>query len=103
LDWKRDTGTPLTDMKSADYSSYYFAAKPGIKLGSFQLFAKGGIALYDKDASIGKSDDGTDIMYGLGVDYFISPMFSVGGSYLNFGFGGDDVNTLTLSATFHFL
>lgn len=91
------------NMKNADYTSYYFAAKPSITLGAFQLFAKGGIALYDKDSSTGKSDDGVDLMYGLGAEYYISRMISVGGSYTNFGFDGDDINTFTLSATFHFL
>ena len=90
------------EMGNADYSSYYFAAKPTLKLGSFQLFVKGGIARYDKDASFGKSDDGVDLMYGLGVDYFITRMFSVGGNYNNFGFDGDDIDTLTFSVTLHF-
>lgn len=90
------------DMQRADFTSYYFAAKPTLKLGSFQMYAKGGVNIYDKDSSIGGSDDGTDIMFGLGGDYYLNRMFSVGAAYTNFGFGDDDIDTLAVTATFHF-
>ena len=86
-----------------DFTNFYVAAKPNITLGPVHLYAKGGLAWYDKDVSSGSSDDGIDLMYGIGAEYFIGTNISLGASYTNFGFDNDDVDTLTFSATFHFL
>ena len=87
----------------ADYTSFYLAAKPSITLEPVHLYLKAGMDWYDKDASLGKSDDGVDLMYGAGAEYFFGKNISVGVGYTNFGFDSDDIDTLTLSATFHFL
>ena len=85
-----------------DSSSIYLAAKPCIDIGPFHLFAKGGFTRFDQDGP-GGSNDGIDLMYGLGAEYFISRTFTLGASYMNFGQDGDNIDTLTLGATFHFL
>lgn len=85
-----------------DSSSLYLAAKPCIDVGPFHLYAKGGITRFDQDGPDG-SNDGVDLMYGLGAEYFMSRTVSLGASYMNFGQDGDAVDTFTLSATFHFL
>lgn len=90
-------------FNQADYTSFYLAAKPGITLGPVFLYAKFGLDWYDKDASYGKSDDGVDFMYGAGAEWFLGSNISLGASYTNFGFDKDDIDTLTFSATFHFL
>lgn len=86
-----------------DYTSLYLALKPNITLGPVHLYVKGGLNMYDIDGPSAASDDGTDIMYGAGAEYFIGNNFSLGASYMNFDFDKEDVDTLTLSATFHFL
>ena len=89
-------------FNGVDCNSLYLAAKPSIDLGSFHLFAKGGITRFDQDGPDG-SNDGIDLMYGLGAEYFMSRNISLGASYMNFGQDGDNINTFTFSATFHFL
>lgn len=90
-------------FSKTDYSSYYIAAKPHLGLGPLQLYLKGGINMYYMDPSFGKSDNGVDLMYGAGADFFLTDMFSLGASYTKFGFDGDDVDTFSLTATIHFL
>ncbi len=86
-----------------DYSSYYAAIMPRLSLGSFQVYLKGGVNMYDMSPSIGKSNDGTDLLYGAGANYFASDMISIGASYTKFGFEGDDVDTFALVVTLHLL
>ena len=93
----------LGSFDSADYSTFYMAARPSITFGSVQLWAKGGLSFFDKDGPSSNSDNGTDLMYGLGVDYFFSRSVSVGVSYMNFGFDKDDADTYTFGITFHLL
>ncbi|MFA0252573.1 porin family protein, partial [Vibrio sp. 10N.261.45.A4] len=50
------------------------------------------------------SDDGYDLMYGIGVEYFVIDMISVGAGYQNFEVGdAGNIDSFTLNATFHFL
>ena len=86
-----------------DYTTLYLSAKPNITLGPVNLFARGGLSWYDKDSSGGGSDEGVDLMYGFGAEYFIGRNISLGASYTNFGFSGDRGDALTFSATFHLL
>ncbi|MBW3694867.1 porin family protein [Vibrio sp. T187] len=96
----------------ASFSSFYLAAKPSIDFGPLHVYAKGGLNSYSVDYSgtIGQllsEDTGVGIMYGVGAEYFVLDMLSVGASYQSFGMeiDGDsvDVTSFTLNATVHFL
>ncbi|MCO7069427.1 outer membrane beta-barrel protein [Vibrio cholerae] len=84
-------------------SSLYFAVKPSMDFGPLHVYAKGGLHSWDKDINGGKNDDGIDVMYGIGAEYFIMGPFSVGASYMNYTMDSTDVGTLSFNATFHFL
>ncbi|THB78741.1 MAG: porin family protein [Desulfobulbaceae bacterium] len=90
-------------FNSFDYSSFYLAAKPSLDLGAVHLFAKLGLNSFDKDGDRTLSDDGVDLMYGLGAEYFFTDNVSAGASYTSFGFDGEDVSTFTVNLTFHLL
>ncbi|OLQ87731.1 hypothetical protein BIY21_16645 [Vibrio ponticus] len=81
--------------------SVYFAAKPSIDLGPLHVYAKGGLHKWDMSGDFNKDD--VDIMYGVGAEYFLFGPVSVGASYSVFTMDDEDVKTLSLNATFHFL
>lgn len=87
----------------ATATSLYFAVKPSMDFGPLHVYAKGGLHSWDKDINGGKIDDGIDVMYGIGAEYFIMGPFSVGASYMNYTMDSTDVGTLSFNATFHFL
>ncbi|MGL4380957.1 MAG: outer membrane beta-barrel protein [Vibrio sp.] len=93
------------DIGAVEYSasSLYFAVKPSFDFGPLHVYAKGGIHSWDIDANRGKSDDGVDVMYGVGAEYFIMGPLSVGASYMNYTMDSRDVSTISFNATLHFL
>lgn len=74
------------------------------------LYANLGLASWEVDATVSgsgltsssASSDGTDLFYGLGVDYQIYNDWSVRGSYEIFNFDDDDADMLSISAVKHF-
>lgn len=84
-------------------SSMYLALKPSIDFGPLHVYAKGGLQSWDKEVNGSKVDDGVDIMYGVGAEYFFMGPFSVGASYNNYTIDDEDVDSFSLNATFHFL
>ncbi len=94
----------LSDYKY-DSSSYYLAAKPSIDFGPLHIYGKAGLHSYSLKGQEGtKSDDGVDVMYGVGVEYFLFDMFSVGAGYQNFMVGSDrNIDSFTLNASVHIL
>ncbi|GAL25468.1 hypothetical protein JCM19239_3742 [Vibrio variabilis] len=93
----------------AELGSWYAALKPSIDIGPIQLYAKGGLHYYNADykGSLNGSDSGTDIMYGVGAEYFVTDMLSIGASWQRFNgvkttFSGDkDLDSFTINATLH--
>lgn len=96
---------------SADFTSFYAAAKPSIDFGPLHIYAKGGLNTYNVeftgDLSSVSNDSGIGLMYGFGAEYNIFPGLTVGASYQSFGFevdgSGENVDSFTVNATFHFL
>ncbi|BDU37020.1 membrane protein [Vibrio nigripulchritudo] len=87
-------------------SSVYAALKPSIDFVPLHIYAKGGMHNYDLDKGSNKKGSGTKMMYGVGVEYFVIDMLSVGGSYQQFEVNKNDVGSIgsfTLNATIHFL
>ncbi len=86
----------------ADSSSFYFAVKPSIDFGPLHVYGKVGAHAYDFSANVSQqNDDGYDIMYGVGAEYFVIDMLSIGAGYQNFAMGDRDVGAFTLNATVH--
>ncbi|KGK19846.1 outer membrane beta-barrel protein [Vibrio navarrensis] len=85
--------------------SYYAALKPSIDVGPLHVWAKGGLHQWDKEVTglSAQDDDGIDIMYGVGAEYFIFGPLSVGASYMNYTIDKDDVGIFSLNATIHLL
>ena len=87
------------DHGIGNLNSNYFALKPNINLGPFHVYAKGGLDMYSNG-----NDNGIDIMYGVGVEYFVSAPISVGLNFMDYGLGNsNDLTSINLNATFHFL
>ncbi|WP_194439494.1 porin family protein [Vibrio fluminensis] len=83
--------------------SVYFAVKPSIDFGPLHVYAKGGLHKWDISGPAKYSDDDVDVMYGVGAEYFLFGPVSVGASYSVFNMDKEDVKTLSLNATLHFL
>lgn len=71
--------------------------------GFLYVYVKGGLYLWDKDINGGKIDDGIDVMYGIGVEYFIIGLFLVGVSYMNYIMDSIDVGMFLFNVMFYFL
>ncbi|WP_038179817.1 outer membrane beta-barrel protein [Vibrio rhizosphaerae] len=84
-------------------TSAYLALKPSIDFGPLHIYAKGGLHFWDEKVNGAKVDDGVDIMYGVGAEYFLMGPVSFGASYQTYVMGDDDMKTFNLNATFHFL
>ncbi len=91
------------DGKDTELTSYYAALKPSIDFGPLHVYAKGGFHKWDEKVDGGSDDDGIDLMYGVGAEYFIFGPVSVGASYMNYTAGKEDIGTFSLNASLHFL
>lgn len=88
----------------AKLDSYYLAIKPSIDVGPVQIYGRVGAHSYELNGKNGTAnDDGFDLMYGVGAEYYIVSIVSVGLGYQKFQFDKGDVDSFTLNATFHFL
>ncbi|KJY84859.1 membrane protein [Vibrio galatheae] len=83
-------------------SAVYFAVKPSLDFGPLHVYAKGGLHSYELTGSNFKEDE-IDMMYGVGVEYFVAGPLSLGASYNVFNMKEDDVKNLSFNATLHFL
>ncbi|OBT13179.1 hypothetical protein A9264_14535 [Vibrio sp. UCD-FRSSP16_10] len=87
-----------------ELQTFYAGIKPSIDLGPVHLYGRLGAHQYDLSGNAGaQDDDGFNIMYGVGAEYFVMDMISVGAGYQRFELSHDAVDTYTLNATFHFL
>lgn len=92
----------LGDANGGDLTTVYAAIKPSLDLGPVHLYGKVGVNKFDIDGGP-KDDDGYDLMYGAGAEWFVLDNLSLGLAYTNFGFDHSDVDNYSVSATFHFL
>lgn len=81
----------------------YLAVKPSIDIGPLQIWAKGGLHAWDEKVNDAKVDDGVDIMYGVGADYYAAGPITFGASYVNYVMDSHDMGTLMVTASFHFM
>lgn len=94
------TFTPGVDT---DVTSTFFAVRPSIDLGPLHIYARGGVHKWDLENSI-RSNDGTDIMYGVGAEYFLFGPLAVGAGYHVYELKDEEnIEQFTITATFHFL
>lgn len=85
-------------------TSMYAALKPSINFGPLHVYARGGVHSWKTENSSGsKLDDGFDVMYGVGAEYFIMGPFSIGAGYHRYTLDNHDAKVLSFNATFHFL
>ncbi len=91
------------DFGDVSANSVYFALKPSIDFGPLHIYGRGGLHSWNTEFSNGKKDDGVDIMYSVGAEYFIMGPFSIGASYSNYELDGDNIDSFSLNTTFHFL
>lgn len=92
--------------QTTEINSGYVALKPSIDFGPLHIFAKGGLHRWDEtiETSAGiAEDDGVDIMYGVGAEYFLMGPISFGASLQTYIVDGEDLTNFTLNGTFHFL
>jgi OOP family OmpA-OmpF porin len=71
----------------------------------FGLFGKIGMFMWDISGgglASGASDDGTDIMFGAGVNWNLTQKFGLRAEWERFDVDGDDVDFLSIGAQFNF-
>ncbi|ASA54512.1 outer membrane beta-barrel protein [Vibrio gazogenes] len=93
----------VSPANKTEATTGYFAIKPSIDFGPLHVYAKGGLHAWDEKVNGAKVDDGVDLMYGVGVEYFMMGPISIGASYQTYVMDDDDMKTFNLNATFHFL
>ncbi|PJC87996.1 hypothetical protein CSW98_02425 [Vibrio sp. HA2012] len=81
----------------------FVAVRPSVDLGPLHIYGRAGLQAWETETTGEPDDDGVDIMYGIGAEYFIMGPFSVGAGYEVYEMDNDEVETFTLNATFHFL
>ena len=99
-----DLGEVSDEGASLETSTKYIAVKPTLTLPLLDVYARAGLHQWEYDWSYGgltDSDDGTDPMYGVGVDYFISDYISLGASYTRYEIEDGEVDGYELNATFY--
>lgn len=84
-------------------STMYAALKPSIDLGPLHVYARGGVHSWKTEIGGRKDDDGIDVMYGIGAEYYVMGPFSIGAGYHRYTLDKHDVKVLSFNATFHFL
>ncbi len=88
-----------------DADGFQLAAVGMYPIEQFSLLGKVGIYFWDLEASGGGatvSDDGTDIMFGIGGAFHFTPQLSVRGEWERFDFDGDDVDLFSASIVYNF-
>ena len=100
-----DLGSYPTIFGSADTSGVAFDVVGYLPLGSnFNLLGKIGLFAWNVDVdSINASDDGTDLTYGLGVQYDFNNRFSIRGEWEEFSDVSDsDISLLSAGVLYTF-
>ena len=72
-----------------------------------EVFVQLGLNMWDQEISedgfgVFAERDGTDIFYGIGLNFMTNKKFSLGVRYNNYDFDGDDVTRFTVNAQFPF-
>lgn len=84
---------------------FQVAAVGTYPIEQFSLLGKVGVFFWDAEASAGAasvSDDGTDIMFGVGGEFHFTPQLSVRGEWERYDFDGDDVDMFSASVIYRF-
>jgi OmpA-OmpF porin, OOP family len=68
----------------------------------FSLFGKVGLLMWDVDTNVGVSDDGTDLLYGIGVKWDLNKQLALRAEYEVADFDGDDGSLLSVGFSFKF-
>lgn len=88
------------DKDDVDARSFFVAVRPSIDFGPLHVYGR--VGAHQWDLSGGESDDGVDMMYGLGAEYFLFGPLAVGAAYNVYKVGGEDISNFSVSATVHF-
>jgi hypothetical protein len=97
-----DTATGET----TEINTTYVALKPSIDFGPLHVYAKGGLHSWDEEVKNGTgttNNDGIDIMYGVGAEYFLMGPISIGASIQTYKIDDENLTNFTLNGTIHFL
>ncbi|WED20548.1 porin family protein [Vibrio sp. JC009] len=93
----------VTSNLDTDIDSVYFAVRPSIDIGPLHIYARGGVHRWNWETGA-LEDDGTNMLYGVGVEYFMAGPIAIGAGYSVYEMDDrDDIEQFTLTATFHFL
>jgi hypothetical protein len=97
-----DTATNET----SEVNTTYVALKPSLDFGPLHVYAKGGLHSWEsetKNTSGTTSDDGIDIMYGVGAEYYLMGPVSIGASFQTYTVDDEKLTNFTINGTIHFL
>ncbi|MDD9176124.1 porin family protein [Aliivibrio finisterrensis] len=87
--------------QTTDVTSVNFAVKPSIDFGPLHVYGKAGMHSWESKGFL--KNDGVDPFFGLGVEYNILPMFTVGAGYNNFTVDDKNIDFASVNLTVHFL
>ncbi|OCH19064.1 hypothetical protein A6E05_01555 [Aliivibrio sp. 1S165] len=87
--------------QTTDVTSVNFAVKPSIDFGPLHVYGKAGMHSWEEKGAF--KDDGVDPFFGLGIEYNIIPMFTIGAGYNNFTVDDKNIDFASVNLTVHFL
>jgi len=87
----------IADVKA---NSVFIALRPSLDIGPLHLYGRAGIHKWD--ISGGRDDDGVDMMFGFGVEYFTMGPMALGAGYHVYSTDDENISNFNLSATVHF-
>jgi OOP family OmpA-OmpF porin len=88
-------GVEITAWELVGVASFPLANK-------FSAFGKLGFAMWDADAGIFGSDDGTDLTFGLGVQYDLTPKFGIRGQWQRYDVSDEDGDLFSVGVIYKF-
>ena len=68
----------------------------------FSVFGKLGFAMWDVDAGVFGSDDGTDLTFGLGVQYDFTPKLGLRGQWQRYDVSDADADVFSVGVVYKF-
>lgn len=93
----------LFDKSGVEVTAWELVGIASFPLGNkFSVFGKLGFAMWDADAGIFGSADGTDLTYGVGLKYDLTPKFAIRGQWQRYDIDDADGDLFSVGIIYKF-
>jgi OOP family OmpA-OmpF porin len=93
----------LFDKGGAEVTAWELVGIGSFPLGNqFSVFGKLGFAMWETEVSGVGSDDGTDLTYGIGVQYDLNPRLAIRGQWQRYDVDPDEADMFSIGLIYRF-